>query len=475
MARTTSLLAQGVIQDHPLPATTPTNEPAYMPATRLPVRAYRDPTSHWPAEFHSKLTSAAEALALVQSLQRVYIGGGCGAPLVLAQELVRRAADLRGVEIIQVLTAGQAPYAAPDLADSFRVNALFIGPNVRPAVQDGRADFTPVCLSEIPRLFREGHLPIDVALIAVSPPDAHGYCSYGVEVGVTKAAAESARVVIAEINPQMPRVWGDSFIHLSHINHCVIVDYPLPELPQGRPSPIYTAIGHHVAGLIDDGATLQLGIGAIPDAVLPLLADKRDLGVHSEMISDGIIDLVEAGVITNRRKTLLPGKIVAAFMLGSQRLYEFVHDNPIVELRPVDFTNDPFTISRNDKMVAINSALQIDLTGQVCADSLGSRFYSGVGGQADFMRGAARSVGGKPIIALPATALQGQVSRIVAVLDAGAGVTTTRNDVHYVITEYGVAALYGKSVRQRAKALIAIAHPDFRAELHAAAVARCLL
>jgi acyl-CoA hydrolase len=292
---------------------------------------------------------------------------------------------------------------------------------------------------------------------------------------VTKPAVDSARVVIAEINPRMPRVWGNSFIHVSQIDYCVEVDYPLPELRQGEPAPLYSRIGRHVADLIDDGATLQMGIGAIPNAVLDYLGDKRDLGVHSEMFSDGIIDLVQRGVITGARKTLLPGKLVAGFVLGTERIYRFVHNNPIIEMRTTDFTNDPFTISRNDKMVAINAALQVDLTGQVCADSIGTRFYSGVGGQADFIRGAARSKGGKPIIALPSTALSGTVSRIVSTLEPGAGVTTSRNDVHYIVTEYGVAYLFGKTVHQRAAALIAIAHPDFRADLEAAARARHLL
>jgi acetyl-CoA hydrolase len=395
--------------------------------------------------------------------------------VVLAGELARRAPELQDVEIIHVLTAGTSAWVTPEASTAFRDNSLFIGPNVRAAVQQGRADFTPVFLSEIPRLFREGHLPIDVALIAVSPPDEHGYCSYGVEVGVTKPAVESARVVIAEINPRMPRVWGNSFIHISRIDYCVEVDYPLPEFRQGEPAPLYSRIGRHVADLIDDGATLQMGIGAIPNAVLDYLGDKRDLGVHSEMFSDGIIDLVQRGVITGARKTLLPGKLVAGFVLGTERVYRFIHNNPIIELRTTDFTNDPFTISRNDKMVAINAALQVDLTGQVCADSIGTKFYSGVGGQADFIRGAARSKGGKPIIALPSTALGGTVSRIVSTLEPGAGVTTSRNDVHYIVTEYGVAYLYGKTVRQRAEALIAVAHPDFRAELAAAARARHLL
>lgn len=429
----------------------------------------------WPEPYCDKLATADEALKLVKSGSRVYIGGGCGEPIELAQSLVWRKKELRNVEIVQVLTSGHAAYSAQGMEEAFHVNSLFIGSNVRSAVQEGRADFTPVFLHEIPRLFREGYLPLDVALISVSPPDEHGYCSYGVEIGVTKPAVESARIVIAEINPNMPRTWGQSFIHLSQITCCVPVDYPLPRTPQSSPSPLHEQIGSNVASLIENGDTLQLGIGAIPDAVLDLLGDKHDLGVHSEMFSEGIIDLVERGVITGRRKNFLPGKIVASFMLGTERLFRFVHDNPMVEMRPVDFTNDPFTISRNDNMVAINSALQIDLTGQVCADSIGCKFYSGVGGQADFMRGAARSRGGKPIIALPATALNGSVSRIVATLDRGAGVTTSRNDVHYVITEYGVAQLYGKSVRRRAEDLIKIAHPDFRAELTVAAQGRCLL
>ncbi len=441
-----------------------TTDPSIPAFTLLPPVA---PTVRW--------TSAADAVKVVRSGQRVYIGGGCGVPMVLAGELARRAPELRDVEIIHILTAGTSAWVTPEVSSAFRDNSLFIGPNVRAAVQQGRADFTPVFLSEVPRLFREGHLPIDVALIAVSPPDSHGYCSYGVEVGVTKPAVESARVVIAEINPRMPRVWGNSFIHVSQIDYCVEVDYPLPELRQGEPAPIYSRIGRHIADLIDDGSTLQMGIGAIPNAVLDYLGDKRDLGVHSEMFSDGIIDLVQRGVITGARKTLLPGKLVAGFVLGTERIYRFVHNNPIIEMRTTDFTNDPFTISRNDKMVAINAALQVDLTGQVCADSIGTRFYSGVGGQADFIRGAARSKGGKPIIALPSTALSGTVSRIVSTLEPGAGVTTSRNDVHYIVTEYGVAYLFGKTVHQRAAALIAIAHPDFRADLEAAARARHLL
>jgi acyl-CoA hydrolase len=428
----------------------------------------------WPAEYKGKLTTADDALKLVRSGDRVYVGGGCGEPVTLAQALARRKDELHNVEVVHILTAGHAAYTSPGMEEAFRVNSLFIGPNVRGAVQTGRADFTPVLLSEIPRLFREGYLPLDVALVSLSPPDEHGYCSFGVEVGTTKPAADSATIVIAEINPNMPRVWGNSFVHLSQITACVPVDYKLLEMPQGAPSPLHKEIGKHVAGLINDGDTLQMGIGAIPDAVLSFLGDKHDLGIHSEMFSDGIMDLVERRVITGSSKNFLPGKVVAAFMLGTERLYRFVHNNPLIEMRTVDFTNDPFVISRNDNMIAINSALQIDLTGQVCADSIGPKFYSGVGGQADFMRGAARSVGGKPIIAIPSTAMGGKISRIVPMLDAGAGVTTTRNDVHYVVTEYGVANLYGKTVRERAEALIAIAHPDFREDLRAGAAQRYL-
>ncbi len=332
------------------------------------VQAMSESLAGWPDEYAYKLTTAEQALKVVESGSRVYIGGGCGEPLDLAQSLVWRHAELRDVEIVHVLTSGHAAYSAPGMEGSFRVNSLFIGSNVRAAVQEGRADFTPVSLHEIPALFRDGYLPIDVALISVSPPDEHGFCSYGVEVGVTKPAVESARVVIAEINPNMPRVWGQSFIHLSQITSCVPVDYPLPTAPQSTPDPIHDLIGRYISALISDGDTLQMGIGAIPDAVLRSLGDKHDLGVHSEMISDGIVDLVKRGAITGARKNFLPGKIVAAFMLGTEHLYRFVHDNPMIEMRPVDFTNDPYTISRNDNMVAINSALQIDLTGQVCAD-----------------------------------------------------------------------------------------------------------
>jgi acetyl-CoA hydrolase len=336
-------------------------------------------------------------------------------------------------------------------------------------VQEGRADFTPIFLSEIPGLFQRKILPIDVALISLSPPDEHGFCSFGVEVGTTKPAAESARMIIAEVNRQMPRVLGDSFIHVSRLTQVVETDYPLPEAPQGGSSAAHMRIGEIVAEMIPDGATIQMGIGSIPDAVLQNLNNHKDLGIHTELFSDGVVSLFEQGIITCSRKSFHPGKMIAGFLFGSQQLYHFVDNNAIVELHPTDYVNDPFKIAQNDNMVAINAALQVDLTGQVCADSIGPVFYSGVGGQLDFIRGAARSKGGLPIIALPATAKNDEISRISPLLTEGSGVTTTRNDVHYIVTEFGVASLYGKTIRQRARELINIAHPKFRDELTQAA------
>jgi 4-hydroxybutyrate CoA-transferase len=413
--------------------------------------------------------AADEALGLLHSGQRVYVGGGCGVPTPLLEALVARAPLLHNVEIIHMLTAGPDPTTAPEYGDAFRHNALFIGPNLRRAVREDRADFTPVFLSEIPRLFRSGLLPLDVALIQVSPPDQHGFCSLGVEVGCTLTAAQLAPIVIAEINARMPRTLGDSFIHISHITACVESDRPLCEAPMGDCDRVAERIGQHIAERIPDDATLQLGIGAIPDAVLRSLRGKRHLGIHSELFSDGIIDLVEAGVIDGEAKTLHRGKLVAGFVLGTRRLFDWVHNNAMVELHPTEYVNDPFVIAQHRRMVAINSALQIDLTGQVCADSIGPRMYSGAGGQVDFIRGAGRAEEGLPIIALPATAKGGQVSRIVPMLEPGAGVVTSRYDVHTVVTEYGVAQLYGKTLAQRARALIAITHPDFRDRLTQAA------
>ncbi|MCB8982548.1 MAG: acetyl-CoA hydrolase/transferase family protein [Ardenticatenaceae bacterium] len=420
---------------------------------------------NWETLYRSKVTDVATALSVIQSNNRIYIGGGAGVPVELTKGLTSRAPELKNVELTHILTFAAAPYCDPAYQDNFRVNALFIGHNVRQAVQEGRADFTPIFLNEIPGLFRDGYLPIDVALISLSPPDEHGFCSFGVEVGTTKPAAESAQVIVAEVNQQMPRTLGDSFIHLSRIDHIVETDYPLPEAPQGGATAEHLQVGAHIAEMIPNGATLQMGIGSIPDAVLQNLGDHKDLGIHTELFSDGVIEMVERGVITCARKTFHPGKIVAGFLFGTQQLYNFIHNNPLIELHPTDYVNDPFNIAQNNAMVAINSALEVDLTGQVCADSIGPRLYSGAGGQVDFIRGAARSKGGLPIIALLSTARSGTVSRIVPLLKHGSGVVTTRNDVHFVVTEFGVAALYGKSIRQRAQALISIAHPKFRDEL----------
>jgi acetyl-CoA hydrolase len=426
---------------------------------------------NWMRTYQSNVVSAQEAVQVVKSGDRIFLSGNCSVPHKLLEALVARAPALENVEICHSLTVGSGSYVAPELAGHIRANALFIGPNVRQAVQEGRADFTPVLLSEFTLLFKRGILPLDVAFVHLSPPDEHGFCSYGIETGLTKSSAEAARVIVAEINQAMPRCLGDSFIHVSRLDYIVPVDYPLLELAMvdGPISDIHVRIGELIAELIPDGATMQMGLGAIPDAVLRFLHGKRDLGVHTELFSDGVIDLVEAGVITNARKTLHPGKIAAGFMLGTRRLYEWAHDNPLIELHRTEYINDPFVIAQNHRQVAINSAIEIDLTGQVCADSIGTKLYSGVGGQMDFIYGASRSPDGVPIIALPATALDGTASRIVPMLQPGAGVVTTRYHVHYVVTEYGVASLYGKTIRQRAKALIEIAAPQFRDGLRRAA------
>jgi acetyl-CoA hydrolase len=418
--------------------------------------------------YRDRIVDAAAAVARIESGMRVYLSGNCSVPRHVLAALTERARGLHGVEVVQVLTIGPADYVAPEMEGHLRVNTLFISDNVRQVVQQGRADFTPIFLSEIPGLFRCGHLKLDVALIQVTPPDEHGFCSFGVEVGISKPAAHSARTVIAEVNPRMPRTLGDSFIHVSKIDAIVPVDYPLPEVCLAPEDEVTRALAERVAVLIPDGATIQTGIGDIPDAVLRRLTGHRDLGVHTELFSDGIIDLVEKGVITGERKTLHPGKIIAGFLLGSRRLYDFVDDNPVIELHPTDYVNDPFVIAQNDRMVAINSAIEIDLTGQVCADSIGTRLYSGVGGQVDFLYGAARSRGGLPIIAVPSTAhpRDGEArSRIVPILQPGAGVTTSRNHVHTVVTEHGVAELYGRTIAQRAEALISVAAPAFQDEL----------
>lgn len=426
----------------------------------------------WMDTYRKRVVTADAAVSHIKSGQRVFMTGNCSVPQVVIGALVRRAPELKDLELVQVLTFGKAAYAAPELAGHIRINTLFISDTQRAAVHEGRGDFTPCFLSEIPLLFKNGSLPIDAALIHVSPPDEHGFCSYGVEVGVTKTAAQSAKFVIAEVNPKMPRTLGDAFIHVSKLDHIVEVDYELPEVNMAATSELSVRIASIVAGLIPDGATLQTGIGAIPDSVLRQLTDRKHLGVHTELFSDGIIDLVEKGIIDGERKTLHPGKVIAGFMIGSKRLYDFVNDNPIIEMHPTEYVNDPFIVAQNDLMVAINSAIEVDLTGQVCADSIGPRIYSGVGGQVDMIYGASRSKGGLPIIALPSTAtVKGQsLSKIVAMLKLGAGVVTTRNHVHYIVTEYGVAYLYGKTIRQRARALIDVAAPEFRAELEQKAI-----
>lgn len=424
----------------------------------------------WQSIYQSRVTTPDEAVRAVQSGNRIFLTGNVSVPKMLLAALVRYAPNLHNVEICQALTVGPADYVAPEMEGHLRVNTMFISANVRKAVHEGRADFTPVLLSEFPLLFKNGVLPVDVAMIHISPPDEHGFCSLGVEVGLTKSAAEAAKIIIAEVNEQMPRTLGDSFIHVSRLHHIIPVDYPIAELhmaEEGDPE-ITGKIAGFCAELIPDGATMQMGIGAIPDAVLKYLFHKKDLGIHTELFAEGVIDLVEAGVLTNARKTIHAGKIVAGFILGSKRLYNWVDDNPLIELHRTEYVNDPFVIAQNDRMVAINSAIEIDLTGQVCADSIGPKLYSGVGGQLDFIYGASRSKGGVPIIAMPSTSVlrDGTVlTKITPMLKQGAGVVTTRNHIRFVVTEYGVAELYGKTIRQRAQNLINVAHPDFREEL----------
>jgi acyl-CoA hydrolase len=413
---------------------------------------------------------AERALEAVVSGGRVWIQSGCGTPSALVEALVARAPEVRDVEIVHMKTLGIAEYTRPEYEGHFRHRGLFLGENVREAVAAGRADYTPIFLSEIEALFVSGALPIDVVLMQVSPPDAHGFVTLGTTVDCTLTAARHARVTIAQVDPHMPRSHGETSIHVSHIDSIVETSRPLLELPSEPFTDLHLRVARNVASLIPDGATIQTGIGGIPDAVLSCLHDKRDLGIHTEMCSDGVIDLMESGVLNGEQKSLHRGKAVVSFVLGTRRLFDFIHENPSFEFRPICYTNDPFVVSQNDRMVAINSALQVDLTGQVCADSIGTRPFSGFGGQVDFIRGAARSKGGVPIIALPSTARHGTVSRIVPVLEPGAGVVTSRADVHYVVTEHGIAYLHGKTLRQRAEALIAIAEPRFQAELEEFAV-----
>ncbi len=432
-------------------------------------KAERKPS--WFERYNSKLVSAEEAVKHIKSGDSIVVQPGCAAPMSLLNAMVDRKDELTNVNIYHILIVGKIPYLQPGMEKHFKHHAFFIGANARPAVNEGRAEFIPIFLSEVTLLFKEGVLPVDIAFINVSPPDEHGFCSYGIDVGNIKTPTEKAKLVIAQVNPQMPRGLGNSFIHINKIDCIVEGDEPLLELPQVDPntSPetidIYDKIGKNVADLIEDGSTLQMGIGAIPDNVMKYLGNKKNLGVHTEMFSDGMIDLVDNGIINGEKKTLHPGKIIAGFVLGTKKAYDYIDNNPIFEFHPQEYVNDPFIIAKNEKMVAINSAIEVDLTGQVCSDSIGTKLFSGIGGQVDFIRGAAYSKGGKPIIALPSTTKDGKISRIVPMLKPGAGVVTSRGDVHYVVTEYGVAQLWGKSIRERMKELIRIAHPKFRDEL----------
>jgi 4-hydroxybutyrate CoA-transferase len=425
----------------------------------------------WKSDYAGKVVTAAEAMKVVRSGDRVVFAHACGEPLELVDELVARAPELERVEINHMVAMGKGEYAQPEMAGSFFHKSLFVGASTREAVRDGRGDYIPVFFSEIPKLFCEGYLPPDVALIHVSPPDKHGFCSFGISVDYTKPAAQVAKTVIAQVNPNMPRTHGDSFIHVSEIDVVVESEQPIIELPPPRIGPVEEAIGKHIAGLVEDGSCLQLGIGGIPDAVLLFLHGKNDLGIHSEMFSEGVVDLYNEGVITNRNKTINRDKMAATFLMGTRRLYDFVDDNPAVNMFPVNIINDPYLIGQNDRVVAINSAIQVDLMGQVVADAMGATQFTGIGGQVDFVRGAARSRDGKAIIALPSTARKGTVSRIVAALAPGTAVTTMRADVDYVVTEHGVAHLRGKGLRERAQELLAVADPAFRDQIRDEAAA----
>ncbi len=429
----------------------------------------------WFDDYKKKRCSLEEAVSIVKSNERVYVSGNAATPFALLEALALRKDELHDVEISHVLLFGEDPLSKPDMVGHFRHNSLFVGPADRAAVNDGRADYIPVFLYEIPELFYSGLLLLDVTFLHVSPPDEHGFMSYGVECLASQATAETAKTVVVQVNERMPRTLGDSFIHVSRVHKLVEISTELPELPPIPVTDVELKIGKSIAALVEDGSTLQLGIGGIPNAALKAMYDKRDLGIHTEMVSDGIIDAIEAGVITGAKKSLHANKVIATFYLGTSRLYDNIDNNPIFETHPTNYTNHPYIVRQNDKMVAINSAIEVDLTGQVCSDSIGTKIYSGFGGQVDFIRGAAQSKGGKPIIALPSTTKNDTVTKIVPTLQTGAGVVTTRADVHYIVTEYGVAYLHGKNLRQRAEALIKIAHPSFQSMLEQEAKKRKLL
>lgn len=418
--------------------------------------------------YKSKKISAEAAANLIHSNSRVVLGHAAATPQKIIEIMALHKERYENVEIVHMLSLGKAEYARSDMYGHFSHNALFVGGNTREAIGENRGDYTPCFFYEVPRLFKDHILPVDFAIIQVSPPDEKGRVSFGLSNDYTSAAAKMAKCVIAEMNVQMPLVHGENFIHLDEIDYIVECDYPIPEIPLPKIGPVEEAIGEHCASLVQDGDTLQLGIGAIPDAVLKFLKQKKDLGIHTEMFSDGVLELVESGVINNKKKTLYPGKMVATFLIGSKKLYDFVHDNHDVALFPVDYVNHPAIIMRNENLVSINSCIQIDLMGQVSSESIGTKQFSGTGGQVDYVRGASMAPGGRSIIAMPSTASKGKISRIVPFVDQGSAITTSRNDVHYVVTEYGIANLRGKTLRQRAKALIAIAHPDFRSELEEA-------
>jgi 4-hydroxybutyrate CoA-transferase len=429
----------------------------------------------WVDDYKKKLVSPEDAVSVVKSGDRVYISGNAATPYVLMKALAARKDELKDVELVHVLLLGDDPLSKPEMEGHFRHNSLFVGPADRKAINDGRADYVPIFLHQIPYLFTSGQMSLDVAILHVSPPDEHGFMSLGVEVLASKTAAETAKLVIAQVNERMPRVLGDSFLHVSRFHKIVEISEPLPQLEKSPFSDVERLIGKSIADLIEDGSTLQLGIGGIPDAVLAALSGRRDLGIHTEMVSDGVMEAIESGIVTGAKKTFHPYKVVITFALGSDRLYEFIDNNPAIEAHPTDYVNHPFNVARNDNMVAINSAIEVDITGQVCSDSIGTFIYSGFGGQVDFIRGAAHSKGGKPIIALPSTAKNGEMTRIVPFLKQGAGVVTTRADVRYIVTEYGVAYIWGKNLQERTKALINIAHPKFRPDLIREAKARHLL
>ena len=420
-----------------------------------------------PHTWASRAVAPGEAVASIRSGMRIFVHGAAATPTPLLEALARRT-DLAGVTLYHMHTQGPVPFAAPEHRERFLSVSLFVGPHLRAPIEEGRADFIPVFLSDIPSLFSSGKLPLDVALLQLSPPDRHGYCTLGTSVDTALAASHAARHLIAEINEQMPRTLGNTLVPFERLHAFIHTDRPVHTLEQAPPTPVEDAIGEQVAALVPDGATLQMGIGAIPDAALRRLTGKHDLGIHTEMFSDGVLDLIESGAVTNALKHVHRGRTVTTFVSGSRRLYEFVHDNPFVEFHPCDRTNDTSLIRQNPQVVAINSAIELDLSGQVCADSIGFRIYSGIGGQMDFMRGAALSAGGRPIIALPSTASNGTVSRIVAALKPGAGVVTTRGHVHWVVTEHGAVDLFGKSLRERAELLVSVAHPDFRGDLRRA-------